>query len=198
MARYEVSFVIDTDVEDAGQQPWWLMLGEKPMPIEWLEYVMVRDLQVDEQVLDVEFMPDTINVIDMVQKPEPPKPTLQLVVNNDDNTTGDTEVPEENQRARSRDRLAVHRRSPGRELADTAAHPELRGERVHEDHHRDAWEGCHRRLQVFPASRASGDRPRGRSDRSRLATAIARRPPGGTSLDGLQHHSGAEFCMAGL
>ena len=94
MARYEVSFVIDTDIEDAGQQPWWLMLGEKPMPVEWLEYVMVRDLQVDEQVLDVEFMPDTINVIDMVQKPEPPKPTLQLVVNNDDNTTGDTEVPE--------------------------------------------------------------------------------------------------------
>ena len=94
MARYEVSFVIDTDVEDAGQQPWWLMLGEKPMPIEWLEYVMVRDLQVDEQVLDVEFMPDTINVIDMVQKPETPKPTLQLVVNNDDNDTEHTEVPE--------------------------------------------------------------------------------------------------------
>lgn len=94
MARYEVSFVIDTDVEDAGQQPWWLMLGENPMPIEWLEYVMVRDLQVDEQVLDVEFMPDTINVIDMVQKPEPPKPTLQLVVNNDDNDTEHTEVPE--------------------------------------------------------------------------------------------------------
>lgn len=94
MARYEVSFVIDTDVEDAGQQPWWLMLGEKPMPVEWLEYVMVRDLQVDEQVLDVEFMPDTINVIDMVQKPETPKPTLQLVVNNDDNDTEHTEVPE--------------------------------------------------------------------------------------------------------
>ena len=94
MARYEVSFVIDTDIEDAGQQPWWLMLGEKPMPIEWLEYVMVRDLQVDEQVLDVEFMPDTINVIDMVRKPEPPKPTLQLVVNNDDNDTEHTEVPE--------------------------------------------------------------------------------------------------------
>ena len=94
MARYEVSFVIDTDIEGAGQQPWWLMLGEKPMPIEWLEYVMVRDLQVDEQVLDVEFMPDTINVIDMVHKPEPPKPTLQLVVNNDDNDIEHTEVPE--------------------------------------------------------------------------------------------------------
>lgn len=84
MARYEVSFVIDTDIEDAGQQPWWLILGEEPMPVEWLEYVMVRDLQSDEQVLDVEFMPDTINVIDMVQKIEPPKPTLQLVVNNDE------------------------------------------------------------------------------------------------------------------
>lgn len=84
MARYEVSFVIDTDIEDAGQQPWWLILGEEPMPVEWLEYVMVRDLHSDEQVLDVEFMPDTINVIDMVQKTEPPKPTLQLVVNNDE------------------------------------------------------------------------------------------------------------------
>ena len=94
VARYEVSFVIDTDIEDAGQQPWWLMLGENPMPIEWLEYVMVRDLQVDEQVLDVEFMPDTINVIDMVHRPEPPKPTLKLVVNNDDNDTEHTEVPE--------------------------------------------------------------------------------------------------------
>ena len=94
MARYEVSFVIDTDIEDAGQQPWWLMLGENPMPMEWLEYVMVRDLQADEQVLDVEFMPDTINVIDMVHKPEPPKPTLKLVVNNDDNDIEHTEVPE--------------------------------------------------------------------------------------------------------
>ena len=94
MARYEVSFVIDTDIEDAGRQPWWLMLGENPMPIEWLEYVMVRDLQVDEQVLDVEFMPDTINVIDMVHRPEPPKPTLKLVVNNDDNDIEHTEVPE--------------------------------------------------------------------------------------------------------
>ena len=31
---------------------------------------------------------------DMVQKPEPPKPTLQLVVNNDDNDTEHTEVSE--------------------------------------------------------------------------------------------------------
>jgi len=94
MARYEVSFVIDTDIKDVGQQPWWPIIGEEPMPVEWLEYVMVRDLTSDERVLDVEFMPDTINVIDMVQKPEPPKPTLQLVVNNDDNDTEHPEVPE--------------------------------------------------------------------------------------------------------
>ena len=94
MARYEVSFVIDTDIEDAGQQPWWLLLGDNAMPMEWLEYVMVRDLEPEEQVLDVEFMPDTINVIDMVHRPEPPKPTLKLVVNNDDNDTEHTEVPE--------------------------------------------------------------------------------------------------------
>ena len=94
MARYEVSFVIDTDIEDAGQQPWWLLLGDSPMPMEWLEYVMVRDLNPEEQVLDVEFMPDTINVIDMVHKPEPPKPTLTLVVNNDDKPTETAEEPQ--------------------------------------------------------------------------------------------------------
>lgn len=94
VARYEVSFVIDTDIEDAGQQPWWLLLGDNAMPMEWLEYVMVRDLQPEEQVLDVEFMPDTINVIDMVQRREPPKPTLTLVVNNDDKPTETAEEPQ--------------------------------------------------------------------------------------------------------
>jgi hypothetical protein len=93
VARYEVSFVIDTDIEDVGQQPWWPIIGEEPMPVEWLEYVMVRDLTPDEQVLDVEFMPDTINVIDMCYKEEP-KPTLELVVNNDDKNTEHPEVPE--------------------------------------------------------------------------------------------------------
>ena len=93
MARYEVSFVIDTDIEYVGQQPWWPIIGEEPMPVEWLAYVMVRDITPDEQVLDVEFMPDTINVIDMCYKEEP-KPTLELVVNNDDNNTEHPEVPE--------------------------------------------------------------------------------------------------------
>ena len=93
MARYEVTFVIDADIEDAGQQPWWLFLGDNPMPMEWLEYVMVRELNPEEQVLDVEFMPNTINVIDMVQKPEPPKPILKLVVNNDDKESEETEEP---------------------------------------------------------------------------------------------------------
>ena len=94
MARYEVSFVIDTDIENAGQQPWWLLLGDNTMPVEWLEYVMVRDLEPEEQVLDVEFLPDTINVIDMVQRREPPKPTLTLVVNNDDKPTETAEEPQ--------------------------------------------------------------------------------------------------------
>lgn len=94
VARYEVSFVIDTDIEDAGQQPWWLILGDDVMPVDWLEYVMVRNLEPEEQVLDVEFMPDTINVIDMVQKPEPPKPTLTLVVNNDDQQSETAEEPQ--------------------------------------------------------------------------------------------------------
>jgi hypothetical protein len=94
VARYEVSFVIDADIEDVGQQPWWLLLGENSIPIEWLEYVMVRELESQEQVLDIEFVPDTINVIDMVQKKEPPKPTLKLVVNNDDNPTEAAEEPQ--------------------------------------------------------------------------------------------------------
>ena len=64
------------------------------MPMEWLEYVMVRDLEPEEQVLDVEFMPDTINVIDMVQRQEPPKPTLTLVVNNDDEQPETAEEPQ--------------------------------------------------------------------------------------------------------
>ena len=38
-------------------------------------------------------MPDTINVIDMCYKEEP-KPTLELVVINDDNNTEHPEVPE--------------------------------------------------------------------------------------------------------
>jgi len=84
MSRYEVTFVIDTDLEDVGTQPWWPFLGEKPMPIEWLEYIAVRDLSPDEFVLDVELEPDTINIIDMTEKEHAiHQPNLQLVVDND-------------------------------------------------------------------------------------------------------------------
>lgn len=98
MARYELTFVIDTDIEDVATQAWWPLLGEKPMPIEWLEYILVRDLTPDEYVLDVEFEPDTINLVDMTDKGVPAevvKPThLSLVVNNDDDDTEHTKVPE--------------------------------------------------------------------------------------------------------
>lgn len=84
MARYEVTFVIDTDLKDVAAQAWWPLLGEEAMPLEWLEYVMVRDLTQDEYVLDVEFEPDTINVIDMTQQEHVIyQPNLQLVVDND-------------------------------------------------------------------------------------------------------------------
>ena len=88
MARYEVTFVINTDLEDVGQQPWWPIIGENPMPLEWLEYILVRDIADDENVLDTSFEPNTINVIDMVYHPEPEKvkPNLELVVNNDAET----------------------------------------------------------------------------------------------------------------
>ena len=84
MARYEVTFVIDTDLEDVATQPWWPFLGENAMPLEWLEYIAVRDLSPDEFVLDVEFEPDTINIVDMTtQEHVIHQPNLQLVVNND-------------------------------------------------------------------------------------------------------------------
>jgi len=96
MARYEVTFVIDTDLEDVGTQPWWAFIGEEPMPIEWLEYIAVRDLTEDEYVLDVEFEPDTINVIDMTQQEDViHQPNLQLVVNNDQSKQEDEGEPDE-------------------------------------------------------------------------------------------------------
>jgi hypothetical protein len=96
MARYEVTFVIDTDLEDVGTQPWWPFIGEEPMPIEWLEYIAVRDLTEDEYVLDVEFEPDTINVVDMTRQEDViHQPNLQLVVNNDQSKQEDEVEPDE-------------------------------------------------------------------------------------------------------
>jgi len=87
MARYEVTFVIDTDMKDVGTQPWWPIIGEDPMPIEWLEYIVVRDLSEDEYVLDVEFEENTINIVDMTYDAltqEPQKVKLELVVDNEE------------------------------------------------------------------------------------------------------------------
>ena len=97
MARYEVTFVIDTDMKDVGQQPWWPIIGEDPMPIEWLEYIVVRDLSEDEYVLDIEAEENTINVVDMTYDAltqEPQKVKLELVVDNDDDENKLTSVPE--------------------------------------------------------------------------------------------------------
>mgnify|MGYP003152129409 FL=1 len=82
MTRYEISFVIKADLEDAGMQPWWLLIGEKTMPVEWLEYIKVRDMDDDEDVLDGELDPETINIVDMVRRIKK-KPQLKLVVNNE-------------------------------------------------------------------------------------------------------------------
>lgn len=87
MARYEVTFVIDTDMKDVGQQHWWPIIGEDPMPIEWLEYIVVRDLSEDEYVLDIEAEENTINVVDMTYDAltqEPQKVKLELVVDNEE------------------------------------------------------------------------------------------------------------------
>lgn len=96
MSRYEVTFVIDTDLEDVGTQPWWPMIGEDPMPIKWLEYIAVRDLTPDEYVLDVEFEENTINVIDMTEQDHViHQPQLQLVVDNDESKQEDEGEPTE-------------------------------------------------------------------------------------------------------
>ena len=81
MTRYEVTFVINTDMEDIGSKPWWLLCGEDSWPVEDLEYILVRDMAPDENVLDGQIDPDAINIIDMVSKLKP-KPELKLVVNN--------------------------------------------------------------------------------------------------------------------
>ena len=91
MARYEVTFVIDTDLESVGTQPWLPIIGEEPMPVEWLEYIVVRDLTPEEFVLDVQFEENTINLIDMTGEAheilmEETKPNhLSLVVDNEEN-----------------------------------------------------------------------------------------------------------------
>ena len=91
MARYEVTFVIDTDLKSVGTQPWWPIIGEEPMPVEWLEYIVVRDLTPEEYVLDIQFEENTINLIDMTGEAheilmEETKPThLSLVVDNEEN-----------------------------------------------------------------------------------------------------------------
>jgi len=100
MARYELTFVIDTDLENVGAQPWWPIIGEEPMPVEWLEYIMVRNLKPEEFVLDIQFEENTINLIDMTGEAheillEETKPThLSLVVDNDDDENKLTSVPE--------------------------------------------------------------------------------------------------------
>lgn len=91
MARYELTFVIDTDLENVGAQPWWPIIGEEPMPVEWLEYIMVSNLEPEEFVLDVQFEENTINLIDLTGEAkkivmEETKPThLSLVVDNEEN-----------------------------------------------------------------------------------------------------------------
>lgn len=82
--RYEVTFVIETDLENVGQQPWWPVIGEEPMPIDWLEYVLIREMETEENVLDVESEENTIHIVDMTpENQESQKPQLELVVNND-------------------------------------------------------------------------------------------------------------------
>lgn len=68
LQRYSINFVIDfhdEDVKNVGQLPWFLMLGDAPIPIEWLEYVAVRQLEGDEGSLKDIMPDDAYNVVDL-------------------------------------------------------------------------------------------------------------------------------------
>lgn len=66
--RYSINFVIDLQEEDyknVGKMPWYLLLDDSPIPLEWLEYVAVRELEDNEASLK-EIMPeDGYNVVDL-------------------------------------------------------------------------------------------------------------------------------------
>ena len=80
MTRYEISFVIKQTLR---MQVCNLVVVDRRenYAVEWLEYIKVRDMDDNEDVLDGEIDPDTINIVDMVRRVK--KPQLKLVVNNE-------------------------------------------------------------------------------------------------------------------
>ena len=111
--RYSINFVIEPDceIENIGQQPWYVLLGDMPMPIEWLEFVAVRELSGNEMSLKDMIPDDAYNVVDLTYEQQMEEKDLaalerrsnfKLVVDNgdvkleqnDDQTKPDGESPE--------------------------------------------------------------------------------------------------------
>jgi len=96
--RYEVTFVIETDVENVGHLPWYLIIGDELMPMDWLEYVRIRPLSNEEMSLADLTPDDSYTVLDMTFKNDEPPLTaeelklpdyISLVVDNDAENTED-------------------------------------------------------------------------------------------------------------
>ena len=90
--RYEVTFVIETDAEDVGRLPWYPLVGDDVMPVDWLEYIKVRQLADTEMNLKDLTPEDSITMIDMTYqatKEEKPVDYIKLVVDNDNEDTKD-------------------------------------------------------------------------------------------------------------
>ena len=90
--RYEVTFVIETDAEDVGRLPWYPIIGDDVMPVDWLEYIRVRQLADTELNLKDLTPEDSITMIDMTyQATEEDKPVdyIKLVVDHDRQDTED-------------------------------------------------------------------------------------------------------------
>jgi len=90
--RYEVTFVIETDTEDVGRLPWYPIIGDDVMPVDWLEYIRVRQLADTEMNLKDLTPEDSITMIDMTYqatKEDKPVDYIKLVVDNDRQDTED-------------------------------------------------------------------------------------------------------------
>ncbi len=90
--RYEITFVIETDAEDVGRLPWYPLVGDDVMPVDWLEYIKVRQLADTEMNLKDLTPEDSITMIDMTYqatKEEKPVDYIKLVVDNDNEDTKD-------------------------------------------------------------------------------------------------------------
>lgn len=79
--RYSITFVIEPDVEieNIGVQPWYVILGDEPMPVEWLEYVAIRQLE-DKEMSVTDITPtDAYNVVDLTYEAQLDQKELEVL-----------------------------------------------------------------------------------------------------------------------